>query len=69
MDYKFKPINLKFKGYDCGKLCNETSDGDCFNYDKYEEEYIFLPDTPALENNEEETKERIKNFNSKKFFH
>ena len=21
---KFKPINLKIKGYDCGKLCNET---------------------------------------------
>ena len=70
MDYKFKPINLKFKGYDCGKLCNETSDEDCYNYDKYEEEYIVLPDTPPLESNEEETKERkeLKILTPKNFF-
>ena len=54
----FKPINLKFKGYDCGKLCKETSDEDCDNYDKYGEEYIVLPDMPPLECDEEETKER-----------
>ena len=41
MDYKFKPINSKIKGYDYGKLYNETSDedyDDYFDYDDYEEE-------------------------------
>ena len=70
MDYKFKPINLKFKGYDCGRLWNETSDEDCDNYGKYEEECIVLPDMPPLESDEEETKERkaLKILTPKNFF-
>ena len=60
MDYKFKPINSKIKGYDYGKLYNETSDEDYDDYDDYdnfkEEEYTDLSDMPLVESDEEEVK-------------
>ena len=51
MSFKFKPINLKIKGYDYCKLYNETSDED------YEEEYVDLSDMPPLESDEGKVKE------------
>ena len=42
MGFKFKPINLKIKGYDYDKLYYETSDEDYDDYDDNEEEYIDL---------------------------
>ena len=47
-------INLKIKGFHCGKLYNEISDED---YDDYEEEYNDLSDIPPLESDEEEVRE------------
>ena len=46
LGYNFIPINLKIKGYDYGKLYNETSDEDYDDYDDFEEEeeYINLSD-------------------------
>ena len=56
LGYKFKPINLKIKGYGFGKLYNETSDKDYDDYDDYEEEHIDLSDIPQVERDEEEVK-------------
>ena len=47
-------INLKIKGFHCGKLHNEISGED---YDDYEEEYNDLSDIPPLESDEEEVRE------------
>ena len=50
LGYKFKSIDLKIKGYDYGKLYNETSDKDYDESDDYdEEEYTDLSDMPPLE--------------------
>ena len=54
--FKFNPINLKIKVYDCDKLYNETSDED---YDDYEEEkYSDLSDMSPIGSDEEEVKAR-----------
>ena len=50
-------INLKIKGFHCGKLYNEISDEDYDDYDDYEEEYNDLSDIPPLESDEEEVRE------------
>ena len=58
MGSKFKPINLKIKGYDYDKLYNETSDEDYeekLNYDF--DEFIDISDMPPLEGDEEEVKD------------
>ena len=46
-------------------------DEDCDNYDKYEKEYVDLPDMSPLESDEKKNirKRGIKNFNSKNVFH
>ena len=49
---KFKPINLKIRGYDYDKLYNKTSDKD---YDS--DEFVDISDMPPLETDEEEVKE------------
>ena len=58
MGSKFKPINLKIKGYDYDKLYNETSDEDYeekLNYDF--DEFIDISDMPPREGDEEEVKD------------
>ena len=51
LGFKFKPVNLKLKGYDYGKLHNEISDDDY-----KEEKFIDISDIPSLEGDEEEVK-------------
>ena len=55
LGFKFRPINLKIKGYDYNKLYNETSDED--RDDCGEEVYVDLSDMPLLESDEVEVKE------------
>ena len=46
LGFKFKPINLKIKGYDYGKSYNETSDEDyvmpMYNVLEYPHWYKFI---------------------------